>query len=143
MTLSLYNITISSILHCADIELSDETFYHHDIQMFYNAFIRAERGIEFYEVRSPLLHFPQILIYVVNFSSPSLFLQQRYLRSEEDGKEEVTLQLLLNVSTHCGVCFPCNSSLMNSSIPLVHVVRDDTLLEVFTAFISFYFISYS
>ncbi|TNM89764.1 hypothetical protein fugu_003998 [Takifugu bimaculatus] len=55
---------------------------------------------------------------------------QQYLRSEEEGKEEVTLQLLLNVSAQCGVCFPCTSSLATTSIPLVHAVRDDTLLEI-------------
>ena len=83
-----------------------------------------------------------IFNHVGNVFFPSLFLQQLYLRSEEEGKEEVTLQLLLNVSTQCGVCFPCNLSLTTSSIPLVHAVRDDTLLEVVTAFIWFYFITY-
>lgn len=63
------------------------------------------------------------------------FPQQRYLRSEEEGKEDVTLRLLLNVSAQCGVCFPCRSSLTTTSIPLVHAVRDDTLLEVFTSYI--------
>uniref|UniRef100_A0A3P8NX92 KIAA0825 n=1 Tax=Astatotilapia calliptera TaxID=8154 RepID=A0A3P8NX92_ASTCA len=40
---------------------------------------------------------------------------QQYLRSEEESKEEVTLQLLLNLSSQCGICFPCNHS---SSSPL-------------------------
>lgn len=75
----------------------------------------------------------------VNISFPR-FLQQQYLRSEEEGKEEVTLQLLLNVSAQCGVCFPCNSSPTTTSIPLVHAVRDETLLEVFTSHIWFPFI---
>ncbi|XP_037633574.1 uncharacterized protein KIAA0825 homolog isoform X2 [Sebastes umbrosus] len=63
---------------------------------------------------------------------------KQYLRSEEEGKEEVTLQLLLNVSAQCGVCFPCtpssssssSSSLIASSILLVHTVRDDASLEI-------------
>lgn len=111
--------------------------------MFYTALITAEGEIVFHVAWSPVLLCPLFLNHVVNVSFPSLFLQQHYLRSEEEGKEEVTLQLLLNVSTQCGVCFPCNSSLTTSSIPLVHTVRDDTLLEVVTAFIWFYFITYS
>ncbi|XP_063753465.1 uncharacterized protein KIAA0825 homolog isoform X3 [Eleginops maclovinus] len=61
----------------------------------------------------------------------------QYLRSEEEGKEEVTLQLLLNLSSQCGVCFPCtpsssssSSSLLAVSINLVHTVRDDASLEI-------------
>uniref|UniRef100_A0AAQ6IIW2 Uncharacterized protein n=1 Tax=Anabas testudineus TaxID=64144 RepID=A0AAQ6IIW2_ANATE len=66
---------------------------------------------------------------------------QQYLRSDEEGKEETTLQLLLNLSSQCGVCFPCTPSssslsstlhpvLMASSIHLVHTVRDDASLEI-------------
>ncbi|XP_071338749.1 uncharacterized protein KIAA0825 homolog isoform X2 [Trachinotus anak] len=66
---------------------------------------------------------------------------QQYLRSEEEGKEEVTLQLLLNLSAQCGVCFPCTPSsspsssslhpqLTASSSYLVHTVRDDASLEI-------------
>ncbi|XP_042344132.1 uncharacterized protein KIAA0825 homolog isoform X2 [Plectropomus leopardus] len=58
---------------------------------------------------------------------------KHYLRSEEEGKEEVTLQLLLDVSAQCGICFPCtplSSSLTASFIHLVHTVRDDTSLEI-------------
>lgn len=80
---------------------------------------------------------PLTFNHIGNVSFPSLFLQQQYLRSEEEGKEEVTLQLLLNVSTQCGVCFPCNTSVMTSSLPLVHTVRDDTLLEVITSLSGF------
>ncbi|XP_060927572.1 uncharacterized protein KIAA0825 homolog [Limanda limanda] len=63
---------------------------------------------------------------------------QQYLRSEEEGREEVALQLLLHLSSHCGVCFPCTPSSSSSShhphptassIPLVHTVRDDASLE--------------
>lgn len=64
--------------------------------------------------------------------------QQQYLRSEEDGKEEVTLQLLLNVSAQCGVCFPCTPPLHHlltaPSIPSMHTVNDDTLSEVYSEF---------
>lgn len=64
--------------------------------------------------------------------------QQQYLRSEDEGKEEVTLQLLLNLSAQCGVCFPCTPSSSSalhpqatpSSVHLVHTVRDDASLEV-------------
>uniref|UniRef100_A0A8D3A7N0 KIAA0825 n=1 Tax=Scophthalmus maximus TaxID=52904 RepID=A0A8D3A7N0_SCOMX len=66
---------------------------------------------------------------------------QQYLRSDEDGREEVTLHLLLNLSSQCGVCFPCtpSSSSSSSSLPpqlsaasinSVHTVRDDAALEI-------------
>ncbi|XP_076585875.1 uncharacterized protein KIAA0825 homolog isoform X1 [Chaetodon auriga] len=63
---------------------------------------------------------------------------QQYLRSEEEGKEEVTLQLLLSVSSQSGICFPCTPSsssslhpqLSASCIHLVHTVRDDASLEI-------------
>uniref|UniRef100_A0A671Y1N2 KIAA0825 n=1 Tax=Sparus aurata TaxID=8175 RepID=A0A671Y1N2_SPAAU len=63
---------------------------------------------------------------------------QQYLRSEDEGKEEVTLQLLLNLSAQCGVCFPCTPSSSSalhpqatpSSVHLVHTVRDDASLEI-------------
>ncbi|XP_068166726.1 uncharacterized protein KIAA0825 homolog isoform X2 [Antennarius striatus] len=63
---------------------------------------------------------------------------QHYLRSEEEGKEEATLQLLLDVSAQCGVCFPRTPSspsslqpqLSASSIHLVHTVKDDASLEI-------------
>ncbi|XP_068461440.1 uncharacterized protein KIAA0825 homolog isoform X3 [Clinocottus analis] len=62
---------------------------------------------------------------------------KQYLRSEEAGREEVTLQLLLNLSAQCGICFPCSpssssspSSLTASAILLVHQVRDDASFEI-------------
>ncbi|XP_034547200.1 uncharacterized protein KIAA0825 homolog isoform X2 [Notolabrus celidotus] len=67
---------------------------------------------------------------------------QQYLRSDEEGKEEVVLHLLLNLSSQCGVCFPCTPSSLSSSssslhpqmntssINLVHTVRDDASLEI-------------
>ncbi|XP_076010214.1 uncharacterized protein KIAA0825 homolog isoform X2 [Genypterus blacodes] len=67
---------------------------------------------------------------------------QQYLRSEVAGKEEVMLQLLMNLSAKCGVCFPCthpSSSLSSSSLPLqhttssihlIHSIRDDASLEL-------------
>nr|XP_057927899.1 uncharacterized protein KIAA0825 homolog isoform X2 [Doryrhamphus excisus] len=64
---------------------------------------------------------------------------QNYLRSEEDGREEATLQLLLNLSTKCGICFPCTPSssspccpnqLTASSMHLVDIIRDDSSLEI-------------
>ncbi|XP_070690225.1 uncharacterized protein KIAA0825 homolog [Pempheris klunzingeri] len=66
----------------------------------------------------------------------------QYLRSGEEGKEETTLQLLLNLSVQCGICFPYTPSssssssssslhpqLTASSIHLVHTVNDDASLE--------------
>ncbi|GLD66872.1 uncharacterized protein AKAME5_001824500 [Lates japonicus] len=66
---------------------------------------------------------------------------QQYLRSEDEGREEVTLQLLLNLSAQCGVCFPCTPSSTSTSsslhpqrtaspIQLVHTIRDDASLEI-------------
>ncbi|XP_056275657.1 uncharacterized protein KIAA0825 homolog isoform X2 [Pseudoliparis swirei] len=62
---------------------------------------------------------------------------KQYLSSEEAGKEEVTLQLLLHLSAQCGICFPCcpsssssPSALTASSIHLVHQVRDEASLEI-------------
>uniref|UniRef100_A0A3Q1AHW2 KIAA0825 n=1 Tax=Amphiprion ocellaris TaxID=80972 RepID=A0A3Q1AHW2_AMPOC len=66
---------------------------------------------------------------------------QEYLRSEEEMKEEVTLQLLVNLSAQCGVCFPYTLSsssssssslnpLLTASIHLVHTVKDDSSLEI-------------
>ncbi|KAM7018093.1 uncharacterized protein KIAA0825 homolog [Tautogolabrus adspersus] len=65
---------------------------------------------------------------------------QQYLRSDEEGKEEAALQFLLNLSSQCGVCFPCAPSTFSTSssvhpqlntslINLVHTVRDDASLE--------------
>ncbi|KAM9391487.1 uncharacterized protein KIAA0825 homolog [Pholidichthys leucotaenia] len=64
---------------------------------------------------------------------------QQYLRSEDEVKEEVTLQLLINLSAQCGVCFPCTH--LSPSSPsthhphlidasLVHTVTEDTSLEI-------------
>ncbi|KAL6114369.1 kiaa0825 [Pungitius sinensis] len=62
---------------------------------------------------------------------------KQYLGSEDTEKEEVTLQLLLDLSGLCGICFPCTSSsssspssLNASSIHLVHQVRDDASWEI-------------
>jgi len=79
------------------------------------------------------------LINVLLFTLASSFCstQKQYLSSEEAGKEEVTLQLLLHLSAQCGICFPCcpsssssPSALTASSIHLVHQVRDEASLEV-------------
>ncbi|XP_041856259.1 uncharacterized protein KIAA0825 homolog isoform X2 [Melanotaenia boesemani] len=66
---------------------------------------------------------------------------QQYLRSEEEGKEEVTLQLLVNLSAQCGVCFPCTPSssscssslhhqMAGCSVHMVHLIKDDTSIEI-------------
>ncbi|XP_041644003.1 uncharacterized protein KIAA0825 homolog [Cheilinus undulatus] len=66
---------------------------------------------------------------------------QQYLKSDDESKEEVVLQLLLNLSSQCGICFPCTPSpsfsssslhpqLNTSSINLVHTIRDDASFEI-------------
>ncbi|XP_061673922.1 uncharacterized protein KIAA0825 homolog isoform X2 [Syngnathoides biaculeatus] len=64
---------------------------------------------------------------------------QNYLRSKEEGKEEATLQLLLNLSYQCGICFPCTPSSSSSfchpqnyaaSFPLIHSIKDDSSSEI-------------
>ncbi|XP_028269180.1 uncharacterized protein KIAA0825 homolog isoform X2 [Parambassis ranga] len=55
---------------------------------------------------------------------------KQYLGSEEEEKEEGTLQLLLSLSSQCGVCFPSSLPPVACSIHLVHTVRDDTSLEL-------------
>lgn len=61
---------------------------------------------------------------------------QLYLRSEEDGKEGVTLDLLMDLSSHCGVCFPCTPSPSYSSTSyqpdLINTVRDESSIEIQT-----------
>ncbi|XP_013867974.1 uncharacterized protein KIAA0825 homolog isoform X2 [Austrofundulus limnaeus] len=62
----------------------------------------------------------------------------QYLRSDEEAKEEVTLELLMNLSAQCGLCFPCTSSsasslhpqTSSSSVHMLHTVRDDSSLEL-------------
>ncbi|KAM8866056.1 uncharacterized protein KIAA0825 homolog [Synchiropus picturatus] len=65
----------------------------------------------------------------------------QYLGSEEDGKEKLILQLLLDLSTQCGICFPNGpsstflastlpSQLAASSMNLVHTVKDDSSIEI-------------
>ncbi|XP_055367213.1 uncharacterized protein KIAA0825 homolog isoform X2 [Betta splendens] len=59
---------------------------------------------------------------------------QHYLRSEEEGKEQATLQLLVDVSVQCGVCFPCSSSSpLHPQQTSVHAAKDDSSLEVLEA----------
>ncbi|KAM6965419.1 uncharacterized protein KIAA0825 homolog [Aplochiton taeniatus] len=60
---------------------------------------------------------------------------QLHLRSEAEGREESTLQLLLNLSSQCAVSFPCSPSIPapqqpSALTPPVHAVRDDCTLEV-------------
>ncbi|XP_045082705.1 uncharacterized protein KIAA0825 homolog [Coregonus clupeaformis] len=59
----------------------------------------------------------------------------QYLRTEEEGREDVTLQLLHNISSQCGVSFPNTTPSQTpqqpgpSAHPSVHTVRDDSALE--------------
>uniref|UniRef100_A0A673WB82 KIAA0825 n=1 Tax=Salmo trutta TaxID=8032 RepID=A0A673WB82_SALTR len=59
----------------------------------------------------------------------------QYLRTEEEGREDVTLQLLHNISSQCGVSFPNTtpSPILQQPGPSahtsVHTVRDDSALE--------------
>ncbi|XP_033829174.1 uncharacterized protein KIAA0825 homolog isoform X1 [Periophthalmus magnuspinnatus] len=61
---------------------------------------------------------------------------QLYLRSEEEGKEVVTIELLEDISSRCRVCFPRTPSLSYSStLPqpdLINTVRDESSIELQT-----------
>uniref|UniRef100_A0AAV2MRP5 KIAA0825 n=1 Tax=Knipowitschia caucasica TaxID=637954 RepID=A0AAV2MRP5_KNICA len=60
---------------------------------------------------------------------------QLYLRSEEDGKEVVTLELLVDISSRCGVFFPHTPSASYSTVSqlqLLNTVRDESSLEIQT-----------
>ncbi|KAJ8285478.1 hypothetical protein GJAV_G00027250 [Gymnothorax javanicus] len=58
---------------------------------------------------------------------------QQFLRTEASGRAEATLQLLLDISSQCGVAFPRPAPLtagqLASDSPL-HAVREETTLEV-------------
>ena len=57
--------------------------------------------------------------------------QHQYLGSDEEGREEVVLQLLVNLSSQCGVSFSSSSSSSSSPAgPPVNVLRDVCSLEV-------------
>uniref|UniRef100_A0A1A7WWN9 KIAA0825 n=1 Tax=Iconisemion striatum TaxID=60296 RepID=A0A1A7WWN9_9TELE len=66
---------------------------------------------------------------------------QQYLKSDEEGKEEVTLELLMGLFAQCGVSFPCTPSSSSStsslhpqttcpSAHMLHTVKDDSSLEI-------------
>ncbi|CAL8346834.1 unnamed protein product [Lota lota] len=65
---------------------------------------------------------------------------QQYLGSDEEGREEAVLQLLVNLSSQCGISFSCPPSPSSScplaaqqaasSFPVVNVLRDNSSLEV-------------
>ncbi|XP_017283396.3 uncharacterized protein KIAA0825 homolog isoform X2 [Kryptolebias marmoratus] len=66
---------------------------------------------------------------------------QQYLRSDEETKEEVTLELLVNLSAQCGFYCPCTSPSFSStsslhpqtstsSVHMLHTVKDDASLEI-------------
>ncbi|XP_049618135.1 uncharacterized protein KIAA0825 homolog isoform X1 [Syngnathus scovelli] len=63
---------------------------------------------------------------------------QDYLRSKEEGREDATLQLLLNLSSLRGVCFPCIPSsslsfshqLLAPPFPSIHTIKDDSPSEI-------------
>uniref|UniRef100_A0A3Q2YEF5 Uncharacterized protein n=2 Tax=Hippocampus comes TaxID=109280 RepID=A0A3Q2YEF5_HIPCM len=64
---------------------------------------------------------------------------QDYLRSKEEGREDATLQLLLNLSSQRGICFPCTPSsslsfaqhhLLATPFPLLHTIKDDSSSEI-------------
>ncbi|KAG9354333.1 hypothetical protein JZ751_001038 [Albula glossodonta] len=56
---------------------------------------------------------------------------QQFLRTEEEGREEVILRLLLDISSYCGVAFPSPAPLASQppGSP-VHAVREEAILEV-------------
>ncbi|KAG7481310.1 hypothetical protein MATL_G00065320 [Megalops atlanticus] len=58
---------------------------------------------------------------------------QQYLRSEAEGREEMTLQLLLSISSQCGVVFPNPAPLTAQQLATgspLHAVREEAALEV-------------
>ncbi|XP_035234779.1 uncharacterized protein KIAA0825 homolog isoform X2 [Anguilla anguilla] len=58
---------------------------------------------------------------------------QQFLRTEEKGREEATLQLLLDISSQCGVAFPRPAPLTAQHPAAgspVHAVREEAALEV-------------
>ncbi|XP_072288852.1 uncharacterized protein KIAA0825 homolog [Eucyclogobius newberryi] len=62
---------------------------------------------------------------------------QLFLRSEENGKEIVTLELLVDISSRCRVCFPRTPSPSYSSTSsiqpdLINTVRDESSIEIQT-----------
>uniref|UniRef100_A0A8C6WXP7 KIAA0825 n=2 Tax=Neogobius melanostomus TaxID=47308 RepID=A0A8C6WXP7_9GOBI len=61
---------------------------------------------------------------------------QLYLQSEEDGREVVTLELLVDLSSRCGVCFPRTPSSSHSSTlhqpDLMNTVKDESSVEIQT-----------
>ncbi|KAI4900758.1 hypothetical protein NFI96_031996, partial [Prochilodus magdalenae] len=57
----------------------------------------------------------------------------QHLLKTEEAREEAVLQLLLNISSQCGVAFPCSGPLSEqgyTTVPPVCSVRDDLVLEV-------------
>ena len=75
-----------------------------------------------------------------SLSRPSPSPQHQYLGSDEEGREETVLLLLVNLSSQCGISFstpPSSSSSgslsgqqATSSFPVVNALRDDCSLEV-------------
>ncbi|XP_077456316.1 uncharacterized protein KIAA0825 homolog isoform X1 [Stigmatopora argus] len=63
---------------------------------------------------------------------------QNYLRSTDEGREDATLHLLVNLSSQSGVCFPCTPSfstpyfhqLLASSFAMIHTIKDDSSSEI-------------
>uniref|UniRef100_A0AAR2L095 KIAA0825 n=1 Tax=Pygocentrus nattereri TaxID=42514 RepID=A0AAR2L095_PYGNA len=57
----------------------------------------------------------------------------QHLLKTQEAREEAVLQLLLNISSQCGVAFPCSGPLSeqaHSPVPPVCSVQDDLALEV-------------
>ncbi|XP_057686985.1 uncharacterized protein KIAA0825 homolog isoform X1 [Corythoichthys intestinalis] len=64
---------------------------------------------------------------------------QNYLRSKDEGREDATLHLLVNLSSESGICFPCTPSLstpfshhqlLASPFALIHTIKDDSSTEI-------------
>uniref|UniRef100_A0A3P9AA19 KIAA0825 n=1 Tax=Esox lucius TaxID=8010 RepID=A0A3P9AA19_ESOLU len=69
--------------------------------------------------------------YYYSFCSPPPPLKLHYLKTDEEEREDLTLQLLVNISSQCGVSFPggATSSTLMKPGPSVHAAREEGPLE--------------
>lgn len=140
------NLILNFPLDCTDAPLLlaiywSATLFNNKTSRCRKTALNGANGWYTFKIVGSVLHCPDVA-HEIQWSLTSPFplcsTQQQYLRSEDEGKEEATLQLLLNLSAQCGVCFPCTPTSCSSlhpqptasSVHLVHTVRDDASLEV-------------
>ncbi|XP_034025938.1 uncharacterized protein KIAA0825 homolog isoform X2 [Thalassophryne amazonica] len=151
---------VELLVPCASQELDDEQFLKETEQILKFSNHRSEHQLKGFQAKmtqpcagdcslSPLgcrqcfnLRMDNMKLITTGHQEVMGFLRamQQFLRSDKVGKEELTLQLLLNVSAQCGVRFPCIPTSFSSfsSLPphqsvssnhLIHAVKDDSSLE--------------